>query len=386
MPKWNLFTYSKRINYTETDVSVQDLTRFRNKNDGYMDEVHSLRDQYSADVCVLLCDIPSSLDYIGLAWGIRANRQDAFCIVDYAYSSSNMTFAHEIGHLIGCRHNLGNDSSITPYPYGHGYTQENAFRTIMGTHIKGKDQNGNKIYCAYCPRKPYWSGPNVSSPYGITGNALTSDNVRVINENYDRMMTLRPTNNGLLYLHQGIVDIAIGDTIYDDKVITVGEVFVDAPQGLTIQASQEIVLDAIFETEYGREFVAEIVPACGMSDLSTRSSSEYQATNHADNKMRKNAFQANVNERTKNVEKFEFFPNPTSDELFVHFTWNDQENALSIQILDLNGRALETCYEGNITAGNHVIQCSLSNLMTGMYFLVLSSNNIEIITHKIIKS
>ena len=44
--------YIGRTNYTEVDIYT-DLERFMNKNDGIMDEVHTLRDLLQADVCVL---------------------------------------------------------------------------------------------------------------------------------------------------------------------------------------------------------------------------------------------------------------------------------------------------------------------------------------------
>lgn len=45
--------YIGKTNYTEFEFH-DDLKNFRSKNDGIMDEVHNLRDLYSADVCVLL--------------------------------------------------------------------------------------------------------------------------------------------------------------------------------------------------------------------------------------------------------------------------------------------------------------------------------------------
>lgn len=55
--------YAGLTNYTEYTIGdgrYTDINRFRIDGDGYMDEVHDLRDKYSADVCVLLSDCQSN--------------------------------------------------------------------------------------------------------------------------------------------------------------------------------------------------------------------------------------------------------------------------------------------------------------------------------------
>ena len=75
--------YAGQTNYTESGIST-DLSRFRNNGDGYMDEVHILRNKYSADVCVLLNY--NYQDIVGIAQGISVSEANAFCVVrrDYA--------------------------------------------------------------------------------------------------------------------------------------------------------------------------------------------------------------------------------------------------------------------------------------------------------------
>ena len=111
------------------DPITTDLNRFRNKNDGYMDEVHSLRDKYSADVCVLLA---RRTDWCGLAKDVGVSEEDAFCLVDVLCAVDNHSFAHEIGHLLGCRHDTYVDNSSKPFAHGHGYVYSPGnWRTIM---------------------------------------------------------------------------------------------------------------------------------------------------------------------------------------------------------------------------------------------------------------
>lgn len=46
--------YTYEVSYTETGLTGTDLTRFTNTSDGYMDDVHTYRNQYGADICVLI--------------------------------------------------------------------------------------------------------------------------------------------------------------------------------------------------------------------------------------------------------------------------------------------------------------------------------------------
>ncbi|MET1254335.1 hypothetical protein [Aliikangiella maris] len=43
----------QQVNYTSTDIST-DLNRLKSTSDGYIDEAHQLRDQYAADVVMLM--------------------------------------------------------------------------------------------------------------------------------------------------------------------------------------------------------------------------------------------------------------------------------------------------------------------------------------------
>jgi parallel beta-helix repeat protein len=86
------------------------------RSDGYLDEIHSLRNQYEADVCVLLVN---TLDNHGYAASTGAEFNDAFCVVRASSAVSYYTFPHELGHLFGCRHD--SDSGIYPYSNAHGY-------------------------------------------------------------------------------------------------------------------------------------------------------------------------------------------------------------------------------------------------------------------------
>jgi hypothetical protein len=145
--------YVGQVDYTEAGRTYfQHVAALQSPSDGIMDIVHTWRDQYLADVVVLIVNDQS---YCGLASAVLANASTAFAAVDYTCATGNYSFGHEIGHLQGARHDRTSDSTNTPFQYGHGYIEPNhQWRTIMAYPQP----------CDYCLRTQYWSNPNVTYP------------------------------------------------------------------------------------------------------------------------------------------------------------------------------------------------------------------------------
>lgn len=158
-------------NYTESGSMTTDLSRLQLNGDGYMDELHALRDSYGADLVSLIEDEPQ---YCGLAY-LMTNLStsfaaSAFSVVHRTCATGYLSFAHELGHNQGVSHDPANASTaIYPYAYGH---QEpfGAFRTVMAYNCPGG-----------CPRVDHFSNPNVLFNGQPTGVPELSDNSRAIN-------------------------------------------------------------------------------------------------------------------------------------------------------------------------------------------------------------
>ena len=77
-----------------------------------------LREKHKADVALLIVDDAKGC---GLATRVYADADEAFAVVHHECAATSYTVAHEIGHLIGARHDLALDKNMKPFPYGHGY-------------------------------------------------------------------------------------------------------------------------------------------------------------------------------------------------------------------------------------------------------------------------
>ena len=113
--------HAYQTDYVEQGAAHFDhLWRFADKGDGYMEEIYGLRDKYRADVAVLVVDDPEGC---GLATRVHADAEEAFAVVHYDCAAVSYSLAHEIGHIIGARHDLNMDTTMSPFPYGHGFVR-----------------------------------------------------------------------------------------------------------------------------------------------------------------------------------------------------------------------------------------------------------------------
>jgi hypothetical protein len=162
--KLNL-VYQYSVPYTESGSFNTDLKNFSTANDGVLGSVQAKRNLYNADVAVLLINNDSAC---GLAGDIMANRGTAFAVVHYDCATGNYSFAHEIGHLQGARHDTLQDSNNGPScsTFNHGYVNAaQGWRTIMA-------YNNASCVNGFCKRVQYWSNPSITyngSPTGIAG-------------------------------------------------------------------------------------------------------------------------------------------------------------------------------------------------------------------------
>ena len=169
--------HTYETDYVENGSHFDHVYRFRDKGDGYMDEVHTLRDKHGADVAVLVVDDPMGC---GLSIRVAAEEEDAFTAMHQECAATMYTLSHEIGHLIGARHDRALDDTARPFAYGHGFVNGTDWRTIMSY----------KDSCDGCERRPVWSSPDVKVE-GVTAGDANTDNARVITDQAARVTGFR---------------------------------------------------------------------------------------------------------------------------------------------------------------------------------------------------
>jgi hypothetical protein len=193
--------HTAEVVYDETgfDWSTT-LTRLRSTSDGYMDDMHTCRDTYSADEVVL---IVNDTGYCGIAYVMQTVSTTfapyAFAVVSRICATGYYSFAHEMGHNMGSAHDRANASVLGAYDYSFGYqAPDESFRTIMAYNCPGG-----------CTRVNYWSNPDKTYGGQSMGVVYTdpnaADNRRSLNNTAYTVANFRPSPMAaiLLWTHDG---------------------------------------------------------------------------------------------------------------------------------------------------------------------------------------
>ncbi|MFL0810033.1 MAG: DUF5011 domain-containing protein [Agarilytica sp.] len=157
--------------YTHYDESHDDIGRslgdLRGTNDGYMDEVHAIREQVGADMVMLVSNVrnPCGMGYLDATAATAFSATLPNCMTWY-------TPIHELGHNFGATHNTESGTNSN-YSFGYGLyhdTTEPYWRTVMS------------YVCpeVSCPRIPYFSSAELMYNDIPLGDAETHDNARVL--------------------------------------------------------------------------------------------------------------------------------------------------------------------------------------------------------------
>lgn len=344
--------FAGETNYKENNW-LNDLRDFQNNGDGNMDIVHSLREKYSADVCVL---VMNDATLCGVARGIKTCPSHSFCTVYWDCATGYFSFSHEIGHLIGARHDPHVDSENSPYAYGHGFVDpKDGWRTIMAY---GTD-------CNQCTRIQWWSNPNLSRNGQAMGTVQTHDNTRLLNTYIPNIMSHRPSS-GIRTVTQVDINSALGVIYHSNKIENAGSVVIPKGYSWGFIAGNEVNLNPGFEAETGSNFEAKLQTPCGKSDgEGCNFNINFDVTNLS---------------TVKNDYFFEIYPNPTSNSyIFVKKVNNKTTAKFKIYITNVIGKKLQIIEW--VDSNNEIV---LTELSPGLYFVNIFSEDSLLETHKLI--
>ena len=160
---------TENFSYTSSGDLSADLTKIASDS-----QVETWRNQYKADlVCLLVKSNSGSTMGIGHLGSANGNSGAAYSVCKVmAVGSPIRSFAHEIGHNLGCGHAADQGGSSGAFSYSFGWrfkgTDDKNYRTLLSYQKEPTE-----------PRIPYYSAPSVSYQGTATGTA-TADNAKTI--------------------------------------------------------------------------------------------------------------------------------------------------------------------------------------------------------------
>ena len=120
--------HAEEVDYTERGSLFEDLGALGDQ-DGAMDNVFEMRDRFGADLVSLVTE--PGQDLCGIAYLLTGNSSPAGHHLSAVrlWCGGGRTFAHELGHNMGIRHDRFVDANKAKiYPYAHGYVNQEAFK------------------------------------------------------------------------------------------------------------------------------------------------------------------------------------------------------------------------------------------------------------------
>ncbi len=222
----------REFNFNNSNSSFTDLDSLRR-----MPEAIALKDSYNADFCILITDIYATS--CGSAY-VKATKSYAFGIVPYECMITNLSLAHEVGHLFGADHDIDNNPrQIHTYGNGYAYPPDKWYTIMSYPTPCGSD----------CERIANYSNPDVNYRGEPTGTDSLENNARVI----------RDYNNILASFGQPAATIVLDNNTYENNnnfytnmvakqnINTAGNITIQNEACLILSAGQEIILNNNFE-------------------------------------------------------------------------------------------------------------------------------------------
>jgi len=372
--------HSAQVNYVELHNNT-DLDNLTNTNDGYMDEVHTWRNDYYADLVVLL----EETDFTGgLGWLLNnkyGSPSYGFSLTRVQQASWTYTVIHEIGHNMGAHHHKTQNTQPGPTEWWNWTdntwsaggrwtgTDNGKYCTIM-TYENGQYFSDGITHT----RVPYFSDPNTIYIGAATGDAVNANNVvtfletKAVISNYK----INPVPENLQVSNQTISN-GTSECFNATNQLTVAgngyTVIVEDLASANFIAGESIRFLPGFYAQAGSSVNAYITTNdtyCNNFVQAVASASEIIADNN-DFKSA-NTYTSTFKETIDKQQNIIIYPNPNNGKFTIDL--HELNGLVTVNIYNTIGSKISNL----ITIAPNVIDFELSSAPKGLYYVLINNS------------
>ena len=393
------FNFVEQPNFNAPDGGngiVQDLG-----NLAALPAAQALRNQFQADLVMLITDnvYGGLLGVAGVNLALPVlNPQGAYAISTVGAAATQFTYAHELGHLFGCRHqqcsmwpNGGCSDVPGGYQHGYGYLGRSGLfgsngeprATLMHQLGRTRDRlQGPESYV----RILHYSNPGVEESRRATGGG-DNNNARWLGEQFPTVVNYRPFAGAL----SAGID---GPTTLDPRLTYTWEAVYgcgSAPYSFQWAISTDgfnyggvTGTGETLTTAVSFLFTRlSVTLRCVVTSADGQTATTFLTLSRSGNLSRISAEQKREpllypadHSQPDSVRLYDAYPNPSAGYALLDFSLPRKAD-VRLAVTDWLGRTVAVLAEGEHPAGRHTTEYSFGNLPPGIYFYRLTTGGFD---------